>query len=120
MLYEANNICSPIPYIHSSLTKQLADEKEILADDRYFHSMREDQPIDILLAADYYWDIMRKDILVRGSDPVAVASHFGWLLHGKDQSVTTKQAVCVNTLVARTSTDNEQIDAFDLKSILES
>ena len=38
--------------------------------------------IDILLGADYYYEVVTGEIIKGDTDPTAVASKFGWLLTG--------------------------------------
>ena len=38
--------------------------------------------IDILIGSDYYWCVVTGDIIRGESGPVALSSHFGWLLSG--------------------------------------
>ncbi len=55
-------------------------------------SSTENQPIDILIGSDYYWDFVEGDPIRGQSGPTAINSKFGWLLSGpmKETSYTTR------------------------------
>ena len=44
--------------------------------------------IDILIRSDYYWHVVIGDIICGDSGPVALNSHFGWLVSGPTKSVS--------------------------------
>ena len=52
--------------------------------------------IDILIGSDYYWCVVTSDIISGESGPVALSSHFGWLLSGPTNSMPHGHTYCVN------------------------
>ena len=50
------------------------------------------QPIDVLIRSDYYWDFAEGDPICGRSAPTVINSKFGWLLSGlmKETSYTTR------------------------------
>ena len=48
-----------------------------------------EQSIDMLLGADYYYEIVAGDIIKSDTGPTAVRSKIGWLLHGPTSTTTS-------------------------------
>ena len=44
--------------------------------------------IDILIGTDYYWQVVISDIIRGDTGPVALNSHFGWLVSGPTKSLS--------------------------------
>ncbi|XP_006824713.1 uncharacterized protein LOC102809329 [Saccoglossus kowalevskii] len=67
--------------------------------------------IDILIGADYYWDLIG-DQIIRGSGPTAVSSVFGYLLSGpKNNGQTTTDAHVLHT-ITDTRTEEKAIASY--------
>ena len=49
--------------------------------------------IDILLGTDYYWQVVSGDIIRGDSGPVALNSHFGWLVSGPTKPLSVNYTV---------------------------
>ena len=94
-------ICSPLPskidlsdYPHLEgleLSDPLDTESEV-------------KPIDILIGADVYWDIINDEVIRDGHGPIAVKSKFGWIVSGpvKVEKVNNPQ-VAANLVIQPTT-----------------
>ncbi|KAK6171842.1 hypothetical protein SNE40_018267 [Patella caerulea] len=89
------SICSPLPiklniqnypYL---LELQLADHYEEF----------EDNAIDILIGADYYWDFISSEQVREEDSPVAINSKFGWLISGPIKGVVNADNSTVTNLI---------------------
>lgn len=49
--------------------------------------------IDILIGTDYYWQVVIGDIICGDTGPVALNSHFGWLVSGPTKSLSVNYAI---------------------------
>ena len=49
--------------------------------------------IDILIVIDYYWQVVIGDIICGDSGPVALNSHFGWLVSGLTKPLSVNYTV---------------------------
>ena len=67
--------------------------------------------IDILIGSDYYWHVVTGDIIRGESGPVALSSHFGWLLSGPASPMPHSHAT--SALIIDGSTDGESPEHTD-------
>ena len=76
-------------------------------------AVSEDQSnqIDILIGSDYYWHVVTSDIIRGESGPVALSSHFGWLLSGPASPMPHSHAT--SALIIDGSTDGESPEHTD-------
>jgi hypothetical protein len=75
------NLCSPLTTtIDLSLSPHLQDLQ--LSDLNILEGRQSDSSIDILIGADYYFDILTGEMVRGESGPVAVNSDFGWVVTG--------------------------------------
>ena len=63
-----------------------------------------DDPIDILIGSDFYWDIVGSEMIRAESGPVAISSKFGWLLSGPTSDVKDTSTVATNLVISGGST----------------
>ena len=86
-------ICSPLP------VKVNIREYPHLHGLQMADSSKDDQPIDLLIGSDYYWDFVEGDAIRGQSGPTAIDSKFGWLLSGPISSTTRSSSKVVSNLV---------------------
>ena len=92
-------ICSPwTTTIDLSLYPHLQDLQ--LSDINILAGREMDSNIDILIGADYYFDILTGDMIRGEGGPVAINSEFGWVITGRTNDVESKSKVSsVNLLI---------------------
>ena len=86
-------ICSPLP------AKVNIREYPHLHGLQMADSSKDDQPIDLLIGSDYYWDFVEADAIRGQSGPTAIDSKFGWLLSGPISATTRSSSKVVSNLV---------------------
>ena len=64
--------------------------------------------IDILIGIDYYWQVVIGDIIYGEIGPVALNSHFGWLVSGPTKSLSVDYTV--STLIIEGEVNVEYSD----------
>ena len=77
------SICSPLPRVvelRQCTSLQELDLADRLPQDESSHSS--ESTVDVLIGSDYYWDMVRGDIIRGTNGLVAVGSKFGWLISG--------------------------------------
>ena len=67
--------------------------------------------IDILIGSDYYWCVITGDIIRGKSGPVALSSHFGWLLSGPANPMPSEHTI--STLIIDGCIDAELLEHTD-------
>ena len=89
-------ICSPLP------GKVNVKEYSHLHGLRLADSSIENQPIDVLIGSDYYWEFIEGETIRGHAGPTAVNSKFGWLLSGPVKKTTncTSSKVVSNLVVS--------------------
>ena len=55
------------------------------------NSENENEPVDILIGSDRYWDLVSGDVIKGTEGPIAVKSKFGWLLSGPVKAPTNDE-----------------------------
>ena len=63
-----------------------------------------DDPIDILIGSDFYWDIVGNEMIRAESGPVVIISKFGWLLSGPTNDENGTSMVTTNLVISGGST----------------
>ena len=65
--------------------------------------------IDILVGADYYWDIVSGEIIQWEKGPTAVTSKLGWLLSGRSTESQFDSRTVNNLILAGECFDNSRV-----------
>ena len=60
-------------------------------------------PIDVLIGSDYYWDLVTTEIVRGDFGPTAINSRFGWMLSGPTKSVMKSHTTTTNLIISGTS-----------------
>ena len=69
--------------------------------------------IDILVGADYYWDIVIGDVIHGSNSPTAVSSRLGWLLSGRSRGPQSDGNTFSNLIIAGERLDNSRVASND-------
>ena len=64
-------------------------------------------PVDLLIGSDYYWQIVEPEIRSSGCGLTAVASKFGWLIHGSTTGQINKSKADLTCLLSESDSDPE-------------
>ena len=101
-----------------ALVQELRRDGYRLADDRFLTDGESENEIDILIGADFYYNVVGMNETKRSSCGLqVVASIFGWLLHGPLERSTSSVNInpMVNMIVMNVPGDNEMNEErFDL------
>ena len=82
------------------------------------HVAADDFEIDLLIGADYYWDIVENNT-VRGPGPTAVASKLGYLLSGPSNlnDVSVLNTMIYTTMMSPAPDDQKLTDYWELETV---
>ena len=104
------DICKPIPNQYIKFTKNSYSHSKHLNlvdynDDR-------DLSVDILIASDYYWDIIKNEVVRGESGPVAIKSKVGYILSGSfcNFAVPNSTAFVCHTLKCSSEIATDTLD----------
>lgn len=87
-------ICTPLS------TKIEVDNYPHLLGLELADSSDSNDPIDVLIGSDHYWDIIRGDTIRGEFGPVAIDSKFGWLLSGPADSAIDNESSTTNLVIS--------------------
>ena len=74
----------------------------------HFSGCNENDPIDVLIGSDYYWDIVTGPIIRQNSGPTALESKFGWLLSGHlYDSIASSTNIVSNLIISGNCCETE-------------
>ena len=93
------NICSPIASRAVDVTEYPHLDGLVFADD----NCEGDECIDILVGADYYYELVTGEVVKGECGPTAVYSKLGWLLIGPIKSDPKTEVAATANLVIETS-----------------
>nr|XP_037875266.1 uncharacterized protein LOC119630330 [Bombyx mori] len=92
--YTARIQCLILPQITSNLPMKTYNvnlftipDNIVLADPTFYDS----QPIDLLIGADLFWELVREGKIRLKNGPYLQNTHLGWIISGSFQSITRKQ-----------------------------
>ena len=120
-LYVMPTICEPL--VGQSIAASIEEHPHLLglelAD---FSSSESSQPVDLLIGADYYWELVTGSVCRGSNGPTAVHTKLGWVLSGPSSHVEPNQCAVnlsvTHALHVETVTDEpscaleEQLKAF--------
>lgn len=95
---EIEDICSDHLALPDSVVQTIGEVGLDLADIAVSPALRNSEKIDVLIGADYYWEIVSGEVRKLHGSLVAVKTDFGWTLQGpipQPSSVVTSSAVAV-------------------------
>lgn len=95
---EIEDICSDHLALPDNVVQTIGEVGLDLADVAVSPALRNSEKIDVLIGADYYWEIVSGEVRKLHGSLVAVKTDFGWTLQGpipQPSSVVTSSAVAV-------------------------